>query len=488
MAKGKKKNVVSPTLSSKKKKSNKLKNDVIKKKKNYFWLIVSLVLFILALITFGLYLCGPFPSIFVVDKIYVSNDNELVLNFFVLSQKDNDVYCMFNTTGELPNLNDPNWKLANEGYCSTTLDDNSYYAYLKDSTNRIIQIEDTSKYGKLLSMKINKENVYLAIDGTFILDVFYEKIGFIDESINWSISDETIASIDENGIIKGIKPGVVTVTASMMDQSDSSNITVTNLITSNILNDGYNFSKPELKCNSYTKEENDLIDKILESRINDVGYKTRAGVVEAARFLVLEFPYRINYFFENGRKTINNIDGEGRYFHKGLYLDESRFSGLSKSGNGPQTWGCSLYSVQSHKKTNNGLNCSGFVTWSIVNGGFDIKDVGARMISSLDITDYGKVKSFTSSIIKNGTVKVGDLVHSEHTGGHIGIIIGIDDKNAYVAHALWESASSKLTKRKNNISGVQITKYTHSEVGSVFPHVILMDELYKDDGKLTNMW
>ena len=96
MAKSKKKNVVSPTLSKKKKNSDKLKNN-IKKKKNYFWLIASLVLFILSLITFGLYLWCPFPSIFVVDDIYVSDDNNLHLNFFVLSQKKNDVYCMFNT-------------------------------------------------------------------------------------------------------------------------------------------------------------------------------------------------------------------------------------------------------------------------------------------------------------------------------------------------------------------------------------------------------
>ncbi len=487
MAKSKKKNVVSPTLSKKKKNSDKLKNN-IKKKKNYFWLIASLVLFILSLITFGLYLWCPFPSIFVVDDIYVSDDNNLHLNFFVLSQKKNDVSCMFNTTGMLPSADDSKWVLANDGHCFTTLDDNIYYAYLKDSTNKIVQIDDTTKYGKLIDLKINKDIVYLAPGGTYNLDVVYEKIGFIDENVTWNTSDETIATVDENGKINAIKKGSCVISATVMDKSVSANIIISDLITSNILKDGYDFNKPEIKCNQYTKEENDLIDKILESRINDVGYKTRAGAVEAARFLVLEFPYRINYFFENGRKSINNIDGEGRYFHKGLYLDESRFSCLSKSGNGPQTWGCSLYSVQSHKKTNNGLNCSGFVTWSIVNAGFDIKDVGARMISSLDITDYGKVKSFTSSIIKNGTVKVGDLVHSEHTGGHIGIIIGIDENNVYVAHALWESASSKLTKRKNNISGVQITKYSHNEVGSIFPHVVLMDELYKEDGKLTNMW
>lgn len=487
------KNAVSPTLSNKnniKRKTNKKKTNKknIKRKRKYIWFIVSLVLFVLALITYGLYLVCPFPSIFVINKIYVSDDNLLNLNFSVLGQKKNDVYCMFNTSGELPSLNDKNWVLSNDGYCSTTLDDNIYYAYLKDSTGKITKIEETSKFGKIMSLNISNESVYLALNGKYDLDVSFEKIGYLNEIVKWNVLDDSIASVDEDGMVTGIKPGVTTVSASLGGKTVISSITVTNLITSNILKDGYDFNKPEIKCNQYTKEENDLIDDILSSRINEVGYKTRAGVVEAARFLVLEFPYRINYFFENGRKTINNIDGEGRYFHKGLYLDESRFSSLSKSANGPQTWGCSLYSVQSHKKTNNGLNCSGFVTWSIVNGGFDIKDVGARMVSSLDITDYGKVTSFTSSIIKDGTVKVGDLVHSTHTGGHIGIIIGIDNNNVYVAHALWESASSKLTKRKNNISGVQITKYTHNEVGSVFPNVVLMDSLYKEDGELTNMW
>lgn len=483
MSKKKRKKTTSPTLLKKKKVNRKRK-----KKKTYFWLYMYLFLFILALITFGLYLCCPIPSIFVVDKIYISEDNKLNLNFFVLGNKKENVYCMFNTTGVLPDKNDPNWMLSNEGTCSTTLDDNVYYAYLKDSTNKIIQIEDTTKYGKLINININKDTVYLAINGSYDLNVIYEKIGFVDDTITWTVSDNSISSIDENGIVTGIKAGNTTVTATINDKSTTSSIIVTDLITSNISKNSYDFNKPELECNEYTEKENDLLDKILEDRINDVGYQTRAAAVEAARFLVLEFPYRINYFFENGRISINNIDGEGRYFHKGLYLDESRYSSLKKSANGPKTWGCSLYSVQTHEKSNNGLNCSGFVSWSLVNAGFEINDVGARIISSQDITDYGKLTSFTENIIKEGKVKVGDLVHSEHTGGHIGIIIGIDEENIYVAHALWKSASKKLTKRSTNIPGVQITKYTHKEIGSIFPHVVLMDDFYKEDGNLTNMW
>ena len=64
-------------------------------------------------------------------------------------------------------------------------------------------------------------------------------------------------------------------------------------------NDVYNINKEILTCNKYTKEENDLIDKYLEYKIDNVGYKTRAGVVETARFLTINFPYKINCMDNN---------------------------------------------------------------------------------------------------------------------------------------------------------------------------------------------
>ena len=132
------------------------------------------------------------------------------------------------------------------------------------------------------------------------------------------------------------------------------------------------FDKEELKCGIYSKEENDLLDKILKDRINDAGYKTRAGAVEAARFLSMEFPYRIRYFSENGREATNGVQGEGRYYNEGLYLDESRFVNIKKPLRGPQPWGCQLWSDPSEGYRANGLDCSGFVSWAFLNGGFDM--------------------------------------------------------------------------------------------------------------------
>ncbi len=85
--------------------------------------------------------------------------------------------------------------------------------------------------------------------------------------------------------------------------------------------------KEIIPCNKYSKSEAELLDKLLESEINEVGYKTRAGAVQAARFLTLEFKYTIPYFYENGRvhsSGVHFVDGEGRYYKTGLYLDDSK--------------------------------------------------------------------------------------------------------------------------------------------------------------------
>ena len=138
-------------------------------------------------------------------------------------------------------------------------------------------------------------------------------------------------------------------------------------------------------------------------------------------------------------------------------------------------WGCSLYDRPIGKNNVNGLDCSGFVSWALLNGGFDVKDVGAGWSNKLDLTDYGDVKKVSSSVISQ--IKVGDLLHSTKAGGHIGIIVGMDSDKFYIAQALWY-----------NEVGVIITSINKNKLSTEFPHVVLMDKYYKSDGKLTNMW
>ena len=237
----------------------------------------------------------------------------------------------------------------------------------------------------------------------------------------------------------------------------------------------FDYNKSYLPCNIYNKSENDLLDKILADRINDAGYQTRAGVVEAARFLTLEFPYRINYFYENGRLTKNGIDGEGRYYHTGLYLESSRYGSISASLNGPKAWGCDIYSTPAKRNIANGLDCSGFVTWALLNGGYDPKDIGAGITNITDLTDLGEVVKNSNSTLNR--IKVGDLLHNNKSGGHIAILVGKDNDNYYVAQALWYDEI-----------GVIITKHSKSNLIKEFPRVVLMDKYYKNDGNLSDYW
>ena len=258
---------------------------------------------------------------------------------------------------------------------------------------------------------------------------------------------------------------------------------VTNMIVSPVIDN----TKPKLKCKQFTEEEAKLLDTILFNKVAYAGEGTRAGVLAAVRFLALEFPYRVEYFFENGR--LNNygnkshVDGEGRYFHKGLYLSESKFETIEASKAGPAIWGCPLTNWQDESyykpgvKYPNGLDCSGFVSWSLYNGGMNIKDSGAGENSDRDddMDDQGEKVKLTQELIDSRNFKAGDLIGRN---GHIAIIAGVDDEYIYVAESLIGGVKVVQFKLKGEI--ISCNKYAY---------IIRMDNEYSSDGNgFTNMW
>ena len=250
----------------------------------------------------------------------------------------------------------------------------------------------------------------------------------------------------------------------------------TNVITE--MPNEFDYGKPHLPCNQFSAKESKLIDEILAYRIEEAGYGTRAGVVEAARFLTLEFPFRINYFYENGRVNrtgTHYTDGEGRYYHHGMYLGEDKFEDIKASLAGPAIWGCPLKNYEPDepqfiwgRKYPNGLDCSGFVSWVLYNGGTEPGDVGTGQLPEL-----GKSVEITDSLIRSDRIKVGDLFSA---WWHISILVGMDDNYFYIAESL------------PTLNGVVISKYKKYQVHYWFTNVILMDDYYNGDGNLTNLW
>ena len=343
-----------------------------------------------------------------------------------------------------------------------------------------IEIADVS-IGSVDQIVLKSENIYLAINGEKKIEYDLVVTGEIDLNISYEVKDENICTIDENGIIKGISEGSTNIIIHVNDKIASVNVIVTNLIT--IVPDEPDSEKELITGKKYTKEQNDLLDEILNDRIEKAGYKTRAGVVAVARFIGLEFPYRIPYFSENGRLDNYGItlycDGEGRYYHKGLYLNNSRFDVIGKSLYGPGTWGSYIYSSPSKGQRANGFDCSGFISWIIYNGGFEPGDVGAGVSDIPDMTDLGEKKVLTTSI-QNGELKAGDLLSGKRSdGGHIALIAGITDEKYYIAESLWAGTG---------YFGAIIRAYEHDKLKNSFYWHIDMDEFYGEDGNYTAYW
>ena len=242
-----------------------------------------------------------------------------------------------------------------------------------------------------------------------------------------------------------------------------------------------NNNKPYLPCMRYTEEEARTFDRILESRIKEAGEGTRGATVAIARFLTMEFPYQIRYFNENGRLNGHGrpyIDGEGRYYHKGLYLSEDKYKDIVRSTpSGPKVWGCNIYDQFIAKMNMNGFTCSGFVTWVLYNAGLNPGDVGAGDYPQFndDLSDMGPHHEITEEYMKTGNYKVGDFIGRN---GHAALIIGISDDTIYTAESLPPKLKVYIYGRYQGI--VQDNNLTY---------VIEMDDNYPNgEGYYTNMW
>ncbi len=330
-----------------------------------------------------------------------------------------------------------------------------------------------------LDFKFKNEFIYLAVGEE--IDIEYIDKYIVPQEATYSFTSDNVGIVKtlDNKII-GVAPGTTIIREK--DSDEELKVIVTDLIIKPTL---FDERKEVIPCNKYTNEDNQLLDNILKSKVEEAGYGTRAGAVAAARFLTLQIPYLIPYFYENGRVSdtgVNYVDGEGRYYREGLYLSPSKFDSIVASFSGPAIWGCPLRNWEDDPyngytygaKMPNGLDCSGFVSWALVNGGFDPGDIGAGENEGIyQLTDLGEFTELSIDVIESGVIKVGDLFNY---WGHIAIIIGYDGQYYYVAESL------------PNFKGVEVKIYNAQEAVDTFRYVVLMDKFYKEDGNYSEYW
>ena len=431
-------------------------------KKRIFWVNVILLFMLPILITISTFL------------IFCRSNK----NYFIdMIEKDDKIIAKINIDGKCKI--DKKWVNSINKKC--IFDYKSYVKkiVIKDKYNREYKYKIDKDFSKVNSIKLKQNKMYLALNDNSKIDTNIDSKGIVNDKIKYISEDENIAKVDENGIVTAVNEGSTNIKVKLRDKEDILNVIVTSLIT--IRPDEYDFNKEFLKCNIFSKEQNDLLDEILLYRTESVGYKTRASVVEAARFIALEFPYRIAYFSENGRLhpygATSVVDGEGRYYHKGLYLNNSRYEMVSPKMHGPGAWGCQIYSNPSEGYRANGFDCSGFISWIIYNGGFDSEDVGAGVSSYKDLTDLGEKLKLRESI---SNIKAGDLLSGHGIdGGHIALLAGKKDGYYYVAESLWYGTG---------YFGSIIRKYDENELKNNFYWQVDMSNFYENDGNYTEYW
>ena len=367
--------------------------------------------------------------------------------------------------------------------CTFTISNEPTDIYIKTKWNKKT-INLNPEQDQVLDFITSESKIYMIIGDKKEITLTIDEFGNPDTTATFISDDENIVKTNNN-ILEAVGNGTTKVHITVGNITKEIEVVSTNLIGKPVLTR----EKAFLPCNVYSAEDNKIIDEFLAYRINEAGYQTRGAVVAAARFLTLEFPYRIDYFWENGR--LNNTtggpsaDGEGRYYHKGLYLNSSKFNELdqSKIRYGPATWGCPLtnweddpyYGFYPGVKVANGLDCSGFVTWVLYNAGFDPKDVGAGDTPGVEgeLSDLGEHIPLTMELLQSNTLKPGDFIGAD---GHAALIGGFKDGIVYVAQSL--------------NYGMEMKPYTYSELLDTawLSYVIRMDDYYGEEGIYTDYW
>ncbi len=165
----------------------------------------------------------------------------------------------------------------------------------------------------------------------------------------------------------------------------------------------------EIKAGYYAHYYQQILDSILET-----AQGTRSKTVAAALFLSTNFPH-LPYFWGGGHEKIATGVDPTWGMEKEVTAEGHKTSGTCQS---------------------NSLDCSGYVSWALKNGGYPIKN---PMVTK-DLEKIGKVTSLKGSSTKD--ILPGDLTYMD---GHIGMVVQSSGDEITISHCSSSGGGMGLT-------------------------------------------
>ena len=333
----------------------------------------------------------------------------------------------YNGTSKFSSYN--NFEAAVEGFCDTLLKyqtDNIYevmkkYAYIGDNWYYPGSSGDGGCYYKsyvmpfltLISEPRSKEVEATCRDHTQIKTNADDQLAYTQYQV-----DKNLLSVRKR--IFGL---------------DSDNVSVCRSykVTFNLLTPDETRKVPKMTQNSsgtvrqLLTSNGSSIDKFntgLLSSVNEAGAGTREGVVTAAIYVINTFnayKYRLPYSFSGGHgASYNNAAGDqhdkvsSSYYGINPYIGEDIYTGSTRGYTNTRNGQTKIY-------YNLGLDCSGFVTWALKNGGID-----KPISNAVDFKNDANATAYPIKDISTYTGRPGDVVASDT---HVGLILKYDADN-----------------------------------------------------------
>lgn len=112
------------------------------------------------------------------------------------------------------------WGGSNDGYYSLIgngyLGPSSSWSFERDQMAWIGMVPNTDRYAtqNVLGLKIDKKKAEVALGGKLKLNADLWPANAQDKTVTWSSDDPTIAMVDENGVVTGLKEGITWIHAS----------------------------------------------------------------------------------------------------------------------------------------------------------------------------------------------------------------------------------------------------------------------------------